>query len=523
MSAVKMNVLHLHLTDDEGFRMESKVYPKLHLMGSSGNFYTQAEMKGLIEYARLRGIMVIPEFDLPGHARSWFAGYPELASIPGVYQPGHRFESTGTKSLGEIMTMVNTTPTPTIDPTKEYTYQFLDKLIGEMSTVFPAAYFHIGADENNGAAWKSNAAIVAFMKKNNIPDAKALEHYFVMRMHSIVKKHHRTMIGWEELFNKDIPKDLVVQKWKPEMAMMGTPLKAETIIAQGNPVLLSSGFYLDHHMPAHVYYNNPVIPTSEITDPVIKTGMLGGEAAQWTEIADAENIEGRVWPGAAAVAERLWSPASVRDVDDMYRRLNIVNLLLDERGLQQFGNQDKALRRLTGTEDISSVKLLTDVLTPVRGYKRLFATMSKPAESTSLTAPLNHVADIVFVNSQQKRVFRDNVKKYLQKDSIAEAAVRRQLREWVDAEQQWNAYKGNKILMEVFVHAQYLSQLSAAALEAMDLRKKGPVGEDWLSAKKELIKKASSPAGETELAVLQELEAVITGILKSEPAQYSLF
>ena len=203
---------------------------------------------------------VIPEFDLPGHARSWFAGYPELASIPGVYQPGHRFETTGTKTLGEIMTMVNTTPTPTIDPTKEYTYQFLDKLIGEMSSVFPNAYFHIGADENNGAAWKANAGIVAFMKKNNIPDAKALEHYFVMRMYSIVKKHHRIMIGWEELFNKDIPKDLVVQKWKPEMAMMGTPLKAETIIAQGNPVLISSGFYLDHHMPAHVYYNNPVIP-----------------------------------------------------------------------------------------------------------------------------------------------------------------------------------------------------------------------------------------------------------------------
>ena len=262
---------------------------------------------------------------------------------------------------------------------------------------------------------------------------------------------------------------------------------------------------------------------SEITDPAIKTGMVGGEAAQWTEIADAENIEGRVWPGAAAIAERLWSPASVTDVDDMYRRLNILNLLLDEGGLQQFGNQDKALRRMTGSLDIESVKFLTDVLTPVRGYKRLFATMSKSAETTSLTAPLNQVVDILFVNSQKKREFRDNVNKYLQKDSIAEAAVRRQLREWVTAEQQWNSYKGIKTLMEVFVHAQNLSQLSVAALEAMDLRMKGPVGEDWLSAKKELIKKASSPAGDTELAVLQELEALITGILKSEPSQYPLF
>ncbi len=200
MAAVKLNVLHLHLTDDEGFRMESKVYPKLHLLGSNGNYYTQAEMKGLVEYARLRGIMVVPEFDLPGHARSWFAGYPELASTPGVYEPGHRFEMKGTESLPEIMTLLNTAPTPTIDPTKEFTYQFLDKLIGEMSAIFPAAYFHIGADENNGVAWKNNPAIVAFMKKNNIPDAKALEHYFVMRMYTIIKKHKRTHGGMGRAF-----------------------------------------------------------------------------------------------------------------------------------------------------------------------------------------------------------------------------------------------------------------------------------------------------------------------------------
>jgi len=523
MAAVKLNVLHLHLTDDEGFRMESKVYPKLHQMGSNGNYYTQAEMKGLIEYARLRGIMVIPEFDLPGHSRSWFAGYPELASTPGVYEPGHRFIFNGTKPLPELIAMINSTATPTIDPSKEYTYQFLDKLIGEMSSIFTSACFHIGADENNGVAWKQNANIVAFMKKNNIPDTKALDHYFVMRMYAIIKKHKRTMVGWEELFNKNLPKDVIVQKWKPEVAMMGTPLKAETVIAQGNPVIISSGFYLDHHMPAHVYYLNSAIPKTDIADPAIKANLLGGEAAQWTEIADAENIEGRIWPGTAAIAERLWSAASVTDIDDMYRRLNILNLDLDEGGLQHFANQDKELRRLTGTQDISQVKQLTDVLTPVRGYKRLFGRMSKSNEETNAIAPLNEVADIVFVDSRKKREFRQQVGNYLKKDSLAEQAVRQQLRQWINEEQQWEAFKGNTALMAVSVHAHNLSVLSAAALEAMDMRKKGSMGEDWLAAKKELIKKASVAAGDVELAVIPELEALITGILKPEPAQYPLF
>jgi hexosaminidase len=230
-----------------------------------------------------------------------------------------------------------------------------------------------------------------------------------------------------------------------------------------------------------------------------------------------------MWPGTAAIAERLWSPASVTDIDDMYRRLNILNLQLDEGGLQHFANQDKALRRLTGAQDISQVKQLTDLLTPVRGYKRLFAQMSKSNEETNAIAPLNKVADIVFVDSRKKREFRQQVGNYLKKDTLAEQAVRQQLRQWINEEQQWQAYKGNAALSVVSIHAHYLSILSSAALEAMDMRKKGIIGEDWLAAKKELIKKASAPAGDVELAVIPELEALITGTLKPEPAQYPLF
>src|SRR4029077_12765491 len=132
MAAVKMNVLHWHLSDDQGFRVESKAFPKLTGMGSDGQFYTQTEIRDLIAYAHDRGIRVMPEFDMPGHSGSWFVGYPDLASHRGSFG----FDPGGPGSV--------------IDPTQEATYKFLDKFIGEMAKLFPDAYFHIGGDEVNG-------------------------------------------------------------------------------------------------------------------------------------------------------------------------------------------------------------------------------------------------------------------------------------------------------------------------------------------------------------------------------------
>ena len=145
MAAVKMNVLHLHLSDHEGFRIESKKFPKLQEDGSSGSYYTQAEMREFIAYARDRGIRVLPEFDVPGHSRSWFVGYPELASAPGPYS---------------LVSNVD----PVMDPTQEATYKFLDKFIGEMAKLFPDDYFHIGGDEVDGKQWDANPKIQNFIR-----------------------------------------------------------------------------------------------------------------------------------------------------------------------------------------------------------------------------------------------------------------------------------------------------------------------------------------------------------------------
>jgi len=144
MVAVKLNVLHLHLSDDQGFRVESKRFPKLHEMGSDGMYYTQGELRDFVAYAHDRGIRVLPEFDTPGHSRSWFVGYPELASNPGPY----KVDPEGPDSV--------------TDPTQEGTYKFLDKFVDEMAKVFPDAYFHIGGDEVDGKHWDANPKIQAF-------------------------------------------------------------------------------------------------------------------------------------------------------------------------------------------------------------------------------------------------------------------------------------------------------------------------------------------------------------------------
>ena len=220
MAAVKMNVLHLHLSDNEGFRVESKRFPKLHEMGSDGLYYTQTEIREFVAYARDRVIRVVPEFDIPGHSRSWFVGYPELASSPGPY----KIEPDGPNSV--------------MDPTREETYKFLDKFIGEMATLFPDAYFHIGGDEVDGQPWDANPKIQAFIHSHGMKTNQDLQAYFNQRLQKILTKYHKIMMGWDEILHPDLPKTIVVQSWRGQESLA-------TAAKLGYSGLLSFGYYID--------------------------------------------------------------------------------------------------------------------------------------------------------------------------------------------------------------------------------------------------------------------------------------
>ncbi|MBS1525202.1 MAG: family 20 glycosylhydrolase [Bacteroidetes bacterium] len=528
MAAVKMNVLHWHLTDDEGFRVESKIFPLLQQKGSNGDYYTQVQAKELVQYAAERGIMIVPEFDMPGHSQSWLAGYPELASQPGPYRPGPRMQwqnehpdPNRPKGNG-IADIVANMEAPTFDATNEKVYAFLDKFIGEMTQIFPSAYVHIGADENNGMAWKLNPTIMAWMHSHQMQSTDDLQRYFVSRVHDILKKHHRQMIGWEEIYNDKLPKDAIVHKWIPEG--MGEVIKSHgtpnDFASHGYRTLISVGFYLDVFMPAYIHYNNAVLDSAK------NLNILGGEAAQWTELADNENIDGRIWPRAGAIAERLWSPASVNDVDDMYRRLSALSYQLDQQGLFNVSNYERALRRLTNGEPTTYLKTLTDVLTPVRGYRKLVAGMMKAPSASYQTTPLTSVSDIVSVDSDTKRKFRTLVKAYLQnRDKTAENSIRAYLTAWQqnDAGMQ-PLFAGNKRLMEVQDHSKNLAAAAAIGLDALDRADKNtPADGTWVQQKANALDAYSRAHYETEIAVIPEIAALVTGHLAPEPASYSAF
>src|SRR6266481_5919723 len=297
MEAVKMNVFHWHLSENQGFRVESKKFPKLQTMGSDGLYYTQDEIRDLIAYAHDRGIRVLPEFDTPGHSGSWFVGYPELASNPGPY----------TLDPGGIDSVT--------DPTQEATYKFLDKFIAEMAQLFPDAYFHIGGDEVNGQRWDANPKIQAFIRAHGMKNNQDLQAYFNQRLQKILSKHHKIMMGWDEVLHPDLPKTVVIQSWRGQESLA-------TAARQGYSGLLSFGYYLDLMWPASRHYAvDPMSGAAASLNQEERSRILGGEACMWSEWVTPENIDSRIWPRNAAIAERLWSPQEIKDVNSMYARL----------------------------------------------------------------------------------------------------------------------------------------------------------------------------------------------------------
>ena len=509
MATVKMNTLHLHLTDDEGFRIESKKWPKLHQMGSNGKYYTQSEMRDFIAYCSDRGIEVYPEFDLPGHSQSWFAGYPELAAEKKVYEPGLRFKNTSDKPLSmmAVMQMMNTASLPTIDPTKEFTYQFLEEFLKEMKGIFTSGKVHIGVDESNGVAWKNNPTIVQFMEKNKLKDVHALQDYFASRLIKINQKLGFQTIAWEEAFNEHSDKNMIVQLWKP--GMMGPSLSAEKVANQGNKSLLSRGFYLDLFMPAYVHYLNEDMLKSETA-----ASLQGGEAAIWTEVVDEYNFENRVWPRAAAIAERLWSNVKVKDVDDLYRRLIPFSHQLAWNGLQHI-NQAHVLMDefLNGTH--SSAHELVKILSPVKGYKRIMSKMLSPQKSQ--IEALNQLCDILPIDSEKRWNFRALVSDYLTNHSeTSKNEIIAQLKIWKNI--QLNDSKSVNV-QKLKKHSENLSSISAKLLDLIQLN--ASVNKELLLKQITMAKKNQD--AEVELAILEELEALANGNMKSPEMKFSLF
>ncbi len=443
MEAVKLNVLHWHLSDNQGFRAESKTFPLLTEKGSNGLYYTQEQMREVIAYARDRGIRVVPEFDMPCHTTAWFVGYPQLASGKGPYQ---------IETKWGVMD-------PAMDPSRDSTFEFINKLIGEMTTIFPDAYFHIGGDECNGKEWDANPRIQSFMHAHNLKDNAALQSYFTARVQKLVAAHNRITVGWDEVLQPDTPKDVVIHSWRG-------PKGLAAAVRQGNRAILSTGYYVDLNQSAAQHYLvDPLGGEAATLTPEQQKLVLGGESAMWSEFTTSEIIDSRIWPRTAAIAERLWSAQDVRDVDSMYERMAAVSDKLVFYGLQHQSVAWPMLQRMSGQNDPKYLAVLATAVQPPLGYQR------ESLKHYDWYSSLNHLVDAVPPESDTARNFSNLV--------AAIVAGKASPEQWQQAKSQLTLWRDNdaklrpsldrsEITAELIPVSQTLAQVSSIGLRALD-------------------------------------------------------
>ena len=499
MAAVKLNVLHWHLTDDQGFRVESKVFPRLHQVGSAdGLYYTQAEVRDVLAYAAARGIRVVPEFDVPSHTTSWIVAYPRLASTDSTYAPYTLWRTTNVA----------------IDPTRASTFSLVDSLFAEMTTLFPDPYFHVGGDENDGRQWRRTPRIAAFMAQNAMlkadgktVDKHALQLYFSGRINLLMKKYGKTMIGWDEVLGPDLPADVLIQSWRGKKGLLEA-------VRLGHPVLMSNDYYLDLNYSAASHYAADPLPTDTPLTAAEQKLVLGGEAAMWAEFADSTVIDSRIWPRAAAVAERLWSPqATTQDVADMYRRLAAVSGQLGTLGLHHRRAPEQLLLQLAGPVQVAALRTLAEVLEPVKEYKRHFQGFQYTTQTS-----LNRLVDAAPAESEVARRFGALVDSALAADPARISASVRQLAALRAQLLRWRA---NDVLLQPLLltspalreYAPLSTQLAAVATVLLERLTQLQAGQApapaWRAAARATLDAAQAPAGQAELAVVRAARKLV--------------
>lgn len=478
MEAVKLNVFHWRFADDQGFHIESRKFPFLQEKASGGFYYTQDEVREIIAYARERGIRVMPEFDMPCHTGSWFPGYPDLGS---GQDPAH---------------------SSAMDPTRESTYTFLSAFIEEMTSLFPDAYFHTGGDECDFHEWENNARIQEYMRAHGIKDGAALQALFTARIQKIVAANKKIMMGWDEVLQPGTPEDVVIQSWRG-------PKSLADAARSGHRGVLSSGYYIDLNQSAAEHYLVDPLgdPSAATLTPDEKARILGGEPTMWTDIVSDENLDNRVWPRTAAIAERLWSAAEMRDVDSMYERLSLVSEKLAAYGLRHRLISEEMLERMSGDPNPVALRVLADVVQPPKGYDR------QQLRNFSDFTPLNRLDDAVPPESETARLF----------DGMANriASGKATPDDWQQATQWLVLWRDNDARLQPLLVrslltqdlspvSRNLSQVAAIGLEALDdLRESRIANAEKRQQNFHFLKDAAKPQAVLLLMVAPSVETLV--------------
>ena len=323
LAQLKMNIFHWHLTDDQGWRIEIKKYPKLTEVGAwrtekdgtkYGGFYTQEDIKEIVAYASERYVTIVPEIELPGHSSAAIAAYPELSCEP-----------KGEKAVPNTWGIK-----PDIYCPSDFTFQFLRDVLDEVCGLFPGKYIHLGGDEAPKTAWKKSELAQALIKKEGLKNEEELQHYFLKKVENYLTTKNKIVIGWGEIVKGGLSDSVMVMSWLDKHAGV-------TATEHNNRAIMTPRFfcYFDYpsgitdkkgawymtYLPVKkVYHFNPAVKS--VPEEKQKL-ILGGQANVWTEhIATEKQLQHQIMPRLAAMSEALWTSPALKDYDDFKERLN---------------------------------------------------------------------------------------------------------------------------------------------------------------------------------------------------------
>lgn len=452
MALAKLNVLHLHLNDDQGWRIESKVFPKLQQLASDGQFYTQDQIKDIVKYASDRGIRVYPEIHLPSHATAILTAYPELASNQLPY---------------ELERKIGNTTDAVLNPANEKVFEFTDKLLSEIIPLFPDKYFHVGASLPSLKHWQSNQQILEFMKKRGYSNSEELLDYFFSRVNKAFKKTGKKLINWNEGFKINSLNESIIQ-----VKDSYTSLYQQTL--EKRFVVFSAPYYLDYMLPSLNYYQaDPFATLTDLVEsekkahltPEQQRYVMGGEALMWGEMVNNQTVDSRIWPRTLAIAERFWSPQSIHDVADLYKRLDPVSIQLEYLDIAHLKNKQSFLRAISQLNHNNSLNILVSVLEPYPYYLR-----NNKGVIYKTFSPFSLIADAVIPDPTDARYFAFRVESYSHTKSLFDKTeIDKWLKIWRDNNDQFLVLSSDNI------HLQQLLGLSS------QLKKLAEIGLDALS------------------------------------------
>jgi hexosaminidase len=503
LAAMKMNVFHWHLVDDQGWRIEMKKHPKLIELASDGLYYTQEEIKNIVKYADERGILIVPEIDVPGHGSAILTAYPEIGSkvitlTGGTSEKNIQGTAIATYGIERNAGIFS----PTLDPSNPKTYQLLSEFFDEVCPLFPGSYFHIGGDENEGKDWDANPKIQEFKKKHNLATNHELQTYFTMQLVPMLKKHGKQLMGWEEILTKNMSKEAIIHSWRgPNEGVLPGQSLVEAV-KKGYKTVLSNGYYIDLMYPVESHYLNDPMPKDASLTAEEKARILGGEATMWTELASPTTIDSRVWPRTAAIAERLWSAETVTDVANMRKRLEVVSFRLEELGLTHIRNKAVILRNISNNQDTNLLNEFSNVCEPLKGYTR-----NKNGTEYQMYSPLTLFADACTPDAEDALAFDSAVSQYLtNKSAENKTKVAAFFNKWIAINKGLNELSANAPLVQpILPLSKKLNDVSEQLL--LVLHNKSTLKTDELKA---LIEQCNTKDhADVELAVYKSLLKLI--------------